>query len=71
MTLSIIGPTLKPFSLVNVETQSQENGVMGGAITEPTNGDLQFASLAPPSGGHFYFNRNDMDKEIGESVDAE
>jgi hypothetical protein len=70
VTLFIVGPTLKPFSLVNVETQSQENGVLGGAITEPTNGDLQFASLAPPSGGHAYVNRNDLDKEIEESVDA-
>jgi VWFA-related protein len=70
VTLAVIGPTLKTSQPVVVETQSQVNAVLGGAVDPFNNGDLTFASLAPPSGGRAYANRNDLDKEIGESVDA-
>ena len=70
VTLSILGPTLKPYGMVTVETQSQTNSVNSGAIVQPATEDLQFASLAPSSGGRAYANRNDLDREIGESVDT-
>jgi VWFA-related protein len=70
VTLSIIGPTLKPSQPVVVETQSQTDAVEGGAISLLNTADLDFTSLAPPSGGRAYSNRNDLDKEIEESVEA-
>ena len=70
VTLSIIRPMLQPSQPVVVETQSQTDAIQGGAVNLLNTGDLTFASLAPPSGGHANSNRNDLDKGIGESIDA-
>jgi hypothetical protein len=60
-----------PAHPVAVETQSQQDAIADGATVSLLNtADLQFANLAAPSGGHAYSNRNDLDKEIGESVEA-
>lgn len=72
VTLSIIGPTLKAMQPVTIETQADSDMASSGGYDAMmiTSGGLQFAGLAPPTGGHAYGNRNDLDGEIGESVAA-
>jgi VWFA-related protein len=70
VSLYIIGPTLKAMQPVTIETQADADTAQPDVGLGPLRGDIQFAGLAPPTGGRAYTNRNDMDHEIGESIAA-
>jgi VWFA-related protein len=72
VTLSVVGPSLKFYTPQTIETQGdQDSANMSGYIgVTLSNDNMQFGSLAAPSGGRAYSNRNDLDAEIGQSVDA-
>jgi hypothetical protein len=55
-----------------IETQGDQDSANMSEYTGVTlsNDHLEFGGLAPPTGGRTYGNRNDLDAEIGESVDA-
>ncbi len=67
VTLYIIGPTLKAMQPETIETGVDAEAPADTGVQVNQN-DIQFASLAAPTGGHAYTNRNDMDREIGQSV---
>jgi VWFA-related protein len=68
VTLYVIGPTLKPNVLTHVESEddaAMADVASGGRVPE---GDVQFSGLALETGGRAYSGRNDMTREIEESV---
>ena len=72
VTLSVVGPTLQAHIPQTIETQGDQDAANMSEYTGVTlsNDNMQFGSLAAPSGGRAYANRNDLDGEIGQSVDA-
>jgi len=72
VTLSIVGPSLVFYKPQTIETQGDQDSANMSEYTGVTlsNDNMQFAALAPPTGGRSYANRNDLDAEIGESVDS-
>jgi hypothetical protein len=72
VTLSVVGPSLKFYTPQTIETQGDQDSANMSGYTGVTlsNDNMQFGSLAAPSGGRAYSNRNDLDAEIGQSVDA-
>lgn len=67
--LSILGPTLHPPNRPSHRETGSEN--LGGDSQfgiSPLSGDIQFASLAPPTGGKAYRNRNDLSRALDESL---
>lgn len=72
VTLSIVGPTLKFYQPLTIETQADSDMASAGNYDGMmiAHGGLQFSGLAAPTGGRAYANRNDLDGEIGESVAA-
>jgi VWFA-related protein len=71
VTLSIVGPTLKALQPMTMETEGDQDLATHSEYTGVTliNNNLEFAALAPPTGGKAYGNRNDLDAEIGRSVE--
>jgi hypothetical protein len=72
VALSIAGPTLKGHQPVTIETQSDSDMMSSGGYDglNISQGGIAFSSLAPPTGGRAYQNRNDLDGEIAESIAA-
>jgi VWFA-related protein len=70
VTLSVIGSSLVAVKPTTIETQGDYDIASNGNFDQilQGNGKLQFANLAPPTGGHAYGNHNDLDAEIGHSV---
>jgi VWFA-related protein len=71
VTLSVIGPTLSSSQQVNLETaqdgEAASSGTVDGLNVRQT-ASITFAGLAPPTGGHAFGSRNDLDAEIGLAV---
>ena len=72
VTLSVIGSSIYFYKPVTIETQADEDMAANGNYDKVVlaAGDLQFGGLAAPTGGRAFTGRNDLDAEIGESVDA-
>jgi VWFA-related protein len=72
VTLFVIGPALKGYQPVTIETQADSDMASSGGYDGMmiAQGGISFAGLAPPTGGHAYAGHNDLDAEIGQSVAA-
>jgi VWFA-related protein len=72
ITLTILGASLHaPNRPQNIETHQDEIAAQDNAFdftTLDVGGTLQFADLAPPTGGKAYRNRNDLDGELAEAI---
>lgn len=71
ITFSVVGPTIQAIVPQVIETQADQDSANMSEYTGVTlsNDHLQFGGLAPPTGGHAYSGRNDLDAEIGRSID--
>ena len=72
VTLYTIDPTLMT---ATIATTSDADSVLGGmdggmdaTAPDPFVGDVNFTGLAKATGGKSFYSRNDVDREIGESV---
>jgi len=70
VTLSVVGPALKGYQPVTIASQADDDMSSNSTDTSmlATSGEMTFGGLAPPTGGHSYSGRNDLDAEIGRSV---
>jgi VWFA-related protein len=71
VTLSVVGPTLKGFQPTVIETQADSDMASSAnydGFLLAKSGLMTFGGLAPPTGGHAYAGRNDLDAEIGRSI---
>jgi VWFA-related protein len=72
VTLYTIDPTIMSST---ISTTSDADSVLGGmdgsmdaSAPDPFVGDVNFTGLAKETGGKSFYSRNDVDREIGESV---
>jgi len=68
ITLYTIDPTALTSSLQVQTDDSSEDGDLSGTGPDPLAGDINFPALALATGGKAFYSRNDVDREIGESV---
>lgn len=71
ITLSVVGGLQDAMPMQRLETDADKDlaNVSGDTGFTLVNDSLEFSSLAPPTGGHAYRGRNDLDAEIGEAID--
>jgi len=72
ITLYTIDPTILSSTIATTSDADSVPGTTDGAMDasapDPFIGDVSFTGLAKATGGKSFFSRNDVDKEIGESV---
>jgi VWFA-related protein len=71
ITLYTVDPTILSSTISTTVDQDSVMGVgdsMDATPPDPFDGDVNFSLIAKESGGKAYYSRNDVDREIGESV---
>ena len=70
VTLSVVGNVVNPSQTVTIETQADSDMASSanydGFVL--AKGNMDFGGLAPPTGGHAYNGRNDLDAEVDRSI---
>jgi VWFA-related protein len=72
ITLYTIDPTILTATVATTTDADSilgvDDGVMDATAPDPFAGDVNFTGLARATGGKSFYSRNDVDREIGESV---
>lgn len=69
VTLYSIDPTILSSTIATTsDADSASGGAMDATAPDPFAGDVNFSAIAKATGGRSFYSRNDIDKEIGESV---
>jgi VWFA-related protein len=71
VTLYTIDPTILSSAMAvttDADSVQEMDDVPGAATPDPFGGEVSFTNLAIKSGGKAFYSRNDVDREVGESV---